>query len=125
MSSRSVPEWIGKSPDEDVPKRVRIRVWDRASGHCEVCTRKLAPGDKWQADHTRAVINGGANRESNLRLICDWCHKAKTAEDVAEKAVTARVRSKHIGIKKKSGRAMPGSRDSKWKQTINNGWVLR
>lgn len=123
--SRSTEEWIGTTDDSAIPPRVRMRVWERAAGKCQGCTRKLRPGEDWQADHVIALINGGANRESNLRLLCDWCHKAKTAQDVAQKAEAARIRAKHVGIKKKSGRPMPGSRDSKWKQTINHGWVLR
>ena len=101
--SRSTAEWIGKTDDTAIPPRVRLRTYDKANGCCEVCGRKLGPKDKWQADHITALINGGANRESNLRCICDWCHKPKTAEDVAIKAKTYAVRSKHVGIKKRSG----------------------
>ena len=66
MSGRSVEEWIGATPDTAIPPRVRLRVFQRAEGRCEECTRKLMPGDQWQADHVVALVNGGANRESNL-----------------------------------------------------------
>lgn len=98
---RSVPEWIGPTDDAAIPPRVRVRVFERAGGKCEVCTRKLGPADKWQADHALAIINGGANRESNLRCICDWCHKAKSKTDVAEKASVYAKKAKHIGAKPK------------------------
>lgn len=99
--TRSVPEWIGATDDAAIPPRVRVRVFEQAGGKCEVCTRKLGPADKWQADHVLAIINGGANRESNLRCICDWCHKAKTKTDVGEKASVYAKKAKHIGAKPK------------------------
>jgi len=117
MNARSVSEWIGATPDTAIPPRVRIRVWDRANGHCTICTRKIRAGESWQADHTVALINGGENRETNLGLVCGFCHKDKTAEDVAEKAKTARVRKRHLGIKAPSRFAC--SRDSGFRKKIN------
>jgi 5-methylcytosine-specific restriction protein A len=103
---RSVPEWKGKTDDEAVPPRVRVRVFDRFGGRCQECTRKIAAGERWVCDHTTAIINGGANRETNLRPICDWCDKhVKTPADVAEKSDVAERRAKHIG-------AMPKRRSS-------------
>lgn len=122
--TRSVPEWIGATPDTPVPPRVRLRVFERHGGKCAVCTRKIGPADKWQADHTVAVINGGPNAEGNLRLLCDWCHKGKTASDVAAKSKTARIRAKHLGLAKPS-RPMAGSRDSKFKRKVSGEVVLR
>lgn len=46
-----------------------------------------------------AIINGGPNEESNLTVTCGWCLPEKNAEDVAEKAKTAAVRKKHLGIR--------------------------
>lgn len=101
MTGRTVPEWIGKSPDEAIPPRVRLRVFERAGGACQGCTRKLMPRDEWQADHVQALVNGGENRERNLQLLCGWCHAAKTKADVAQKARTYSVKSKHVGAKEK------------------------
>lgn len=95
---RSPDTWSSENHDAKIPPRVRLRVFDRAGGCCEICGRKLGPADKWQADHIIALINGGAHSEANLRVACDWCHKGKTREDVAEKSKTARVRAKHLGI---------------------------
>ena len=97
--SRSVPEWVGKTDDSAIPPRVRIRVFEAAEGKCQSCSRKIGPADKWQADHIVAVVNGGANSEDNLQCLCDWCHKAKTREDVAAKAKTAAIKAKHLGIR--------------------------
>lgn len=100
LIGRSNDEWVGANNDAKIPPRVRLRVFDRAKGRCEACTRKLHPGDRWQADHVQALINGGANREGNLQLLCDWCHKGKTAQDSGEKARTYAKRRSNAGIKK-------------------------
>ena len=99
---RSVALWVGKNDDTAAPPRVRLRVWDRCEGRCGQCGRKIRPGEGWTLEHLIALINGGANAEHNLGVTCDWCLPTKNAADVAEKAVTARVRSKHLGIRQPS-----------------------
>ena len=118
--TRSVPEWVGSSDDTAIPPRVRLRVWDRARGRCQICDRKLGPSDRWEVDHVVALINGGAHAEANMQIACSWCHPAKSAADVAEKAKTARVRKKHTGA---SGlkRGFATNRGGKWKKCMD-GW---
>ncbi len=99
--SRSVPEWIGKTPDTPIPPRVRLRVFERHGGICHISKRKIMPGEAWDCDHFIALINGGEHRESNLRPALQKYHRIKTAEDVKEKAVTARKRMMNLGIKPK------------------------
>jgi 5-methylcytosine-specific restriction protein A len=96
---RTVEEWRGKTDDSAIPARVRLRVFTRADGRCEKCDSKHLKTP--QFDHIIALINGGENRESNLQLLCDICHKLKTAGDVAEKATMYRKRLKAVGIKKR------------------------
>lgn len=99
--TRTVDEWIGKSDSTPVPTRVRIRQYIRDNGICQCgCTTKIQVGDKWETDHTTAIANGGVNRENNLRTLLSAHHKLKTKADVAEKSVTARIRAKHLGLKK-------------------------
>ena len=106
--SRTVPEWIGKSDDTPFPPRVRLRIFERDGGRCQCgCNRIIRAGEKWQTDHTVAIVNGGENRESNGRTILTEHHHGKTAEDVAEKSKTYKVRSRHLGIKKRK-RTIPG-----------------
>lgn len=93
---RSVPEWVGRTPDTPIPPRVRLRVWDREGGRCHRCQRKIPAGDAWIIEHRIAIINGGANAEQNLCLSCSWCKPVKDAEDVAAKAKTYAVRAKHV-----------------------------
>lgn len=100
-TARSVPEWIGETPDSRIPRRVRVRLFDQADGCCEECGRRLGPADSWEADHIIALINGGEHRERNLRVACDWCHPAKTRQDVAEKSSVYQKRVKHLGLSKR------------------------
>lgn len=94
--TRALPEWIGKTPDTKVPDRVRVRIFDREGGRCWLSGIKIRPGDAWDLDHKVALINGGEHRESNLFPALRDKHREKTAEDVAEKAKTYAVRSKHV-----------------------------
>jgi 5-methylcytosine-specific restriction protein A len=95
---RSVSEWIGASDDQRAPKRVRDRLRG-AHPNCYICTKAFAAGDRVALDHVVALINGGENKESNLRPVHVGCHAKKTAEDVAEKARIARKRQAHRGIR--------------------------
>lgn len=98
--ARSVPEWIGSSPDAKVPPRVRLRIFEREGGKCHLSGRKIRPGDLWDLDHKIALINGGEHRESNLFPALRDKHRQKTREDVRQKSEAARVKSKHLGIRK-------------------------
>lgn len=96
--SRAVEEWRGKTDDTPVPPRVKLRVFELHGGVCHLSGRKIRAGEPWDCDHVKALINGGENRESNLAPALRDKHRLKTAEDVAEKAVVARKRTKHLGI---------------------------
>jgi len=98
MTARSLPEWVGATPDTAIPPRVRLRVWERCEGRCGECGRKLTPADTWIVEHLTALVNGGINRENNLGITCGWCKPNKDAEDVAEKSKVASIRKKHLGI---------------------------
>ena len=125
-TTRSTPEWIGKTPDTPVPPHVRVRVFDRDDGICQCgCEQPILVGDRWDTDHTIAIINGGENRESNLRTLLRAHHKLKTKQDVAEKARVYRKRAAHLGVKRRKGPPMPGSRDSGWKRPMNGPAVRR
>jgi 5-methylcytosine-specific restriction endonuclease McrA len=123
--SRGVAEWIGKDDDDPVPTRVRLRVFLKFDGICGICTTKIR-SKRWVCDHRVAICNGGANAERNLWPIHEACdRKVKTPADVAEKSINNRVLAKHLGLKKRKGRPMPGSRDSGIKMKIGGGWERR
>jgi 5-methylcytosine-specific restriction enzyme A len=120
---RSVEEWIGKTDDSPIPRRVRARVFDKYDGRCYLSGRKIMVGDKWEAEHILALSLGGEHRESNLAPALVGAHKIKTKSDRRIKAKNDRVRKRHIGIRKPSKFAC--SRNSKWKKKIDGSVVLR
>ena len=100
--SRSVPEWIGATPNTPIPPRVKLRVFEAHGGVCHLSGRKIRAGELWECDHVKALINDGENRETNLAPALRDKHRAKSAEDVAEKAKVYAKRAKHLGIKRPS-----------------------
>jgi 5-methylcytosine-specific restriction endonuclease McrA len=121
--TRSVPEWIGKTPDEKIPPRVRLRVFERHGGVCHLSGRRIAAGEPWDCDHVRALVNGGEHRETNLAPALRDKHREKTAEDVAEKAAVRRKALAHHGIRKRS--SFPCSKDSPFKKKLDGSVVKR
>jgi 5-methylcytosine-specific restriction protein A len=96
--TRSVPLWVGRTDDSAIPKAVRLRVFERYGGVCQLSGRKIRAGDVWQLDHRIALVNGGRHEEANLWPVLVAPHKVKSAKDVAIKAKVARVRAKHLGV---------------------------
>jgi 5-methylcytosine-specific restriction protein A len=121
---REVPEWRGSSDDVRIPDRVRLRVYVRAGGRCDICSRSIRTGERWECDHKSALANGGEHRESNLQVLCGWCHKAKTKTDIAEKSATYQSKKRHLGLKK-AKHPMPGSKASGWKRKMDGTVVKR
>lgn len=117
MMPRSVSEWIGKTDDTAPPPRVRLRIYDRAKGVCHVCNLPIKTGESWHADHVKALIEGGENREANLAPAHGHCNLAKAAGEKSRKAKVARTRKKHTGaIRPKQtikGRGFPKTSKSK------------
>lgn len=97
FGGRSIPEWIGKTPDSKVPDKVRDRVFARAKGICHVSGRKIAAGEAWELEHVIALKDGGENRESNLAPALVGPHKDKSRREAKERAKIGRTRKKHIG----------------------------
>lgn len=121
---RSLPEWIGKTPNSAIPDRVRVRVFDRYGGRCQCgCNRKIMIYERWDCEDTVAIINGGERRESNLKPWLTEHHKNKTVKDVAEKSRNYRKRKAHLGVRKQSKFAC--ARTGKYKQKIGGQIVLR
>lgn len=119
MTGRATPEWIAKHPDQAIPPRVKLRIFERHNGICHISGRRIRPGDCYDFDHIVALCNGGEHRESNLAPALKDKHREKTKEDVAIKATAARKRKKLLGIDKPKGRPVPGSRRSPWKKQYN------
>lgn len=68
------------------------RIWLREQGRCYLCGRRLRIGvDKYQIEHPEALCLGGSDDDADLRVVCDECHKAKTKQDLADKARRDRI----------------------------------
>lgn len=85
---RSVPEWIGKTPESMPGKLVLLRIYSRQNGICSCgCGRVMNLNrDKIDREHTVPLIDGGANRESNLTLMLHEHHVPKTSEEAKQRA---------------------------------------
>ena len=118
--TRSLPTWTGKTDDTPPPPRVKARIILRQGGICACgCAQKLgASGERIEFDHEVALVLGGANDEDNLRALRKPCHRAKTAQDVAQKATEARKRAKHLGLHK-AKRLIPGSKGTGFRKKFN------
>lgn len=101
-TKRSVPEWIGKTPDSKPPPHVRMRVFAAYDGRCYLSKRKIMPGDLWDLDHIKSLGNEGENRESNLAPALKDKHREKTARDIGEQRKIESIKAKHFGLKKRS-----------------------
>jgi 5-methylcytosine-specific restriction endonuclease McrA len=125
MSGRSIDEWIGATPDSPVPPRVRVRVFDRHGGICHVSRRKIRAGEPWDLDHIVALCNGGEHRESNLAPVLRDKHRWKTNKDLSEKRKIARIRQKHLGIRRADQALICRTRFSSWKRKVGGGTERR
>ena len=96
---RSIPEWIGATPDAKIPDRVLLRIFLRAGGRCHITGRIIAPGEPWEAEHIIPLSMGGEHRESNLAPALVDPHRQKTAKEATDRAGARAKRQKHIGIK--------------------------
>lgn len=95
--SRERPEWIATSDDQEIPRLVKLRIWEREKGVCYLTGRKIQPGDAHEFEHVIALECGGQHRESNIRLALTDAHKGKTAQDHDTGAKIRRLHAKHNG----------------------------
>lgn len=129
MTGRSVPEWIGKTPDASIPPRIKRRIVERGEGRCTgPCHRKFDEKLKPQFDHRPALINcapgESSHRESMIFAVCAECHSLRTRLDVQAKKVTARIIKKQYGFTS-SRHVLPGCKRSRWKHKVGGGWERR
>lgn len=95
---RSVEEWIGKNDDAAIPPRVRLRVFEKFGGVCQLSGRKIMAGESWQVDHIKALWRGGEHRETNLQPVLADSHREKSSQEQSEQAKADRIRKKHLGL---------------------------
>lgn len=105
--SRRIPEWQGKTDDSAIPSEVKLRIWNRAEGHCQICTRKILAGEVKHFDHVTPLADGGLHAESNLQIACVACHTDKTAGEATERAKVRAVAKSVLGLKPKAKAKIP------------------
>lgn len=59
----------------DIPREVKIYVWQRDKGRCVVCSSNK----KLEFDHIIPISLGGNNTERNIQLLCENCNRRKGA----------------------------------------------
>lgn len=95
----------------------------RSDGTCEAVGEwyGLAPGQRCNAllaygvefDHINLNVNSHDDSLENCAAVCPRCHAYKTAHhDTPLAAKTLRQQDKHLGIKPRQSRPMPGSKAS-------------
>jgi len=125
MTGRKIPEWIGKTDDSMPPPLVRLRIFERYGGVCQLSTRKIEVGDEWHLDHKKPLWDGGENRESNLWPVLGPPHREKTALEASQRAEGRHHRAKQAGIKTKKWRSFETNRDGPYKAKVGGGVVPR
>ncbi|MGN6099852.1 MAG: HNH endonuclease [Devosia sp.] len=118
MTGRSVPEWIGRTPDSKVPDHVRLRIFRDHEGRCHISGRKSGPADAWDVEHVIPLSMGGEHRESNLAPALRDKHKEKTRVEAKARARGDAAAKRHLGLTKPK-HPMPGSRNSKWRRRMD------
>jgi 5-methylcytosine-specific restriction protein A len=103
----------------------KLRIFEAASGICHLCGLRIQAGDKWEVEHRRALALLGTNDDANLAPVHVDCHAEKTKDDVARNAKAKRAKAKHLGIKRRSSRPIPGSKGTRFRKKISGEVVLR
>lgn len=97
MARSSGPRFASVAPRDDSTPRQRGGAWTkrraaylRTHPLCVHCERvgMVTPAD--EVDHVVPLCEGGADNESNYQPLCVSCHKAKTAKEIAARAIAKR-----------------------------------
>lgn len=94
---RKIKEWIGKTDDTMPGKLVRDRISKRQGDKC-ACGKPFGPTVRANCDHIKPLADGGENRESNLQMLCNWCHVAKTSSEATSRKKERNIRAKNLGL---------------------------
>ena len=72
-------------------ERERAEIFSACDGKCANCNRRIPSGMEWDIDHRIPLADGGNNDDGNLQVLCEFCHSAKTKDDVTSIAKGKRV----------------------------------
>lgn len=94
----------------EFPGKIRVAAWNRCSGLCEVCTRRLSPGDVF-FEHLIPDAMGGPPTLANCGCYCKSCWTEKTRTyDLPTVAKAKRQQIRFIGGIKRSRNPIRGWR---------------
>jgi hypothetical protein len=88
---------------------------------CQIIVQK----GRFRCDHVNPDRLNGKNSFDNAQILCTLCDKAKYPRDMALIAKARRVEAAEFRVRIRSGRPLPGGRDSIFKRKIDGSVVLR
>ncbi|NGP19154.1 HNH endonuclease [Devosia aurantiaca] len=96
MRTAKLKEWVGRRPESMPGQTVLFRLHAKQGGICACgCGQVMNFNvDKIDCDHIVALIDGGENRESNLQLLLNACHKVKTAAEASARSEERKHKAK-------------------------------
>ncbi|AWB21197.1 HNH endonuclease [Methylobacterium currus] len=108
---------VGTTARKPLTPTQRLKLFERFSGVCQLCSRKIEAGEPWVDEHLRALSLGGGNEEANRAPVHKACADAKTygpEGDLAKAAKAKRQKMAHLGIRSASkpiqgGQSLPGA----------------
>jgi 5-methylcytosine-specific restriction endonuclease McrA len=98
MRTAKLKEWVGKTPEAMPGQTVLLRLYAKQNGICACgCGQSMNLNrDKVDCDHVIALIDGGENRESNLQLLLNACHKVKTGKEATARSEERRHKARAL-----------------------------
>ena len=109
---------------QEFPRSVKLAAFERAKGHCEICTAELGPGNI-EYDHVLPDWLGGKPTLENAQAVCKNCHKGKSRADKKTIAKAKRQGAAYKGARTPPRKPMAGSRASRWKRKLSGEVVER
>jgi len=101
------------------PKQ-RAQLFLSADGKCCLCGGRIdGARERWIVEHLVPLADGGTNDIDNLAPAHEACAKPKTAREATGRARLKRAGMRHLGVKPRKSRPMPGSRASGWKKPMH------
>ncbi len=90
---------LGTTPRKYLTRTQRLRLFERHAGVCVLCGRQIRAGERWIAEHLRALGLAGTNDPDNLAPVHEACANVKNKDDWARitKAKSSKMAS--LGIK--------------------------
>lgn len=93
------------TPRRSMSPQRRLRIFEAHKGVCVLCSKPIdGVRDKWTIEHMRALGLGGEDDDKNCGPAHEACRRVKDKEDVSSIAKAKRVKARHVGAKKPTGK---------------------